>query len=176
MKPASKPADNTTPDNPVLRDVRLLLSGTSPKAYLSDEVEETYRLSRSQQFAAAEDIKQCECEIVHNASAPVLVEAALQNEKGSFLTDTGALSVRSGAKTGRSPKDKRVVAEPGAPRHSARDGTLHPCNRTKTRRRAARSSGPLSPFRPTRLSARPQAPRPTCGGAPSTSRCPRSRS
>jgi len=114
MKPASKPADNTTPDNPVLRDVRLLLSGTSPKAYLSDEVEETYRLSRSQQFAAAEDIKQCECEIVHNASAPVLVEAALQNEKGSFLTDTGALSVRSGAKTGRSPKDKRVVAEPGS--------------------------------------------------------------
>ena len=43
----------------------------------------------------------------------MLVEAALQNEKGSYLTSTGALSVRSGAKTGRSPKDKRVVAEPG---------------------------------------------------------------
>lgn len=53
----------------------------------------------------------CAAEIIRNAPAPVLVEAALQREKGSFLTDTGALSVRSGAKTGRSPKDKRVVDE-----------------------------------------------------------------
>jgi len=51
---------------------------------------------------------------VYQASAPMLVEAALQNEQGSFLTSTGALSVRSGAKTGRSPKDKRVVCEPGS--------------------------------------------------------------
>jgi phosphoenolpyruvate carboxykinase (ATP) len=28
------------------------------------------------------------------------------------LTETGALSARSGEKTGRSPKDKRVVREP----------------------------------------------------------------
>ena len=45
---------------------------------------------------------------------PVLVEAALQREKGSYLTSTGALAVRSGAKTGRSPKDKRIVEEPAS--------------------------------------------------------------
>ena len=32
-------------------------------------------------------------------------------EKGSYLTSTGALSVYSGAKTGRPPKDKRIVEE-----------------------------------------------------------------
>ena len=53
-------------------------------------------------------------EIIHNATVPILVEAALQREKGSFLTETGALSVLSGAKTGRSPKDKRVVDEPNS--------------------------------------------------------------
>ncbi|KAL3928483.1 MAG: hypothetical protein SGPRY_002369, partial [Prymnesium sp.] len=59
-------------------------------------------------------IKHCKSEIIYQAATPVLVEAALQNEKGSFLTSSGALSVRSGAKTGRSPKDKRVVVEPGS--------------------------------------------------------------
>ena len=67
---------------------------------------------RLQAFAVDEDIKQCKAEIIYNAAPSVLIEAALQREKGTFLTDTGALSVRSGAKTGRSPKDKRVVAEP----------------------------------------------------------------
>ena len=67
--------------------------------------------SRSQMYAKAEDIKMSEADIIYNASAPVLVEATLKHESGSYLTDTGALSVRSGAKTGRSPKDKRVVAE-----------------------------------------------------------------
>ena len=62
-------------------------------------MEEANANSRSHVFAKDEDIKLCEAEIVHNASAPVLVEAALQREDGSYLTDTGALSVRSGAKT-----------------------------------------------------------------------------
>lgn len=49
--------------------------------------------------------------ILRNASVPVLVEKALQHEQGSALTSTGALMTRSGVKTGRSPKDKRIVFE-----------------------------------------------------------------
>jgi len=92
-------------------DIRCLLSGTHVESK-SAEVEEANRTSRSKMFAADEDIKHCAAEIIHNAPPPVLVEAALQRENGSFLTATGALSVRSGAKTGRSPKDKRIVSEP----------------------------------------------------------------
>jgi len=94
-----------------MEDIRRILSGTCPMS-CSAVVEEANQLSRSAKFAADEDIKLCKAEIVYNAAAPVLVEAALQRETGSYLTSTGALSVRSGAKTGRSPKDKRVVAEP----------------------------------------------------------------
>lgn len=40
-----------------------------------------------------------------------LYEQAIQYEKGSFITSSGALATLSGAKTGRSPKDKRVVRD-----------------------------------------------------------------
>lgn len=40
-----------------------------------------------------------------------LYEQAIQNEKGSFITSSGALATLSGAKTGRSPRDKRVVKD-----------------------------------------------------------------
>ncbi|KAL9158361.1 hypothetical protein ABFS82_08G063200 [Erythranthe guttata] len=36
---------------------------------------------------------------------------AIKYEKGSFITSSGALATLSGAKTGRSPKDKRVVRD-----------------------------------------------------------------
>jgi ATP-dependent phosphoenolpyruvate carboxykinase len=78
------------------------------------QVEEALHNSRANVFAKEEDVKLCQADILYNAATPVLVEAALQRETGSFLTSTGALSVRSGAKTGRSPKDKRVVAEPSS--------------------------------------------------------------
>ena len=42
------------------------------------------------------------------------LQEALNTMPDSYLADSGALVVRSGAKTGRSPKDKRVVAEPGS--------------------------------------------------------------
>ena len=48
------------------------------------------------------------------ASVPVLYEAALQNEVGTALTSAGALVTDSGDKKGRSPKDKRIVDEPGS--------------------------------------------------------------
>jgi len=51
-------------------------------------------------------------EIFHNTPAPILYEHALKNEEGSFITSAGALAVSSGAKTGRSPADKRIVDEP----------------------------------------------------------------
>ncbi|CAM6102618.1 unnamed protein product [Calypogeia fissa] len=49
--------------------------------------------------------------VLYNLSPAELYEQALKYEKGSYITSTGALATLSGAKTGRSPKDKRVVKE-----------------------------------------------------------------
>jgi len=59
----------------------------------------------------AEDLGLQVKEIYYNTSPAVLYEQALKHEEGSFITSTGALSVTSGKKTGRSPKDKRIVEE-----------------------------------------------------------------
>lgn len=40
-----------------------------------------------------------------------LYEQAIKYEKGSFITSNGALATLSGAKTGRAPRDKRVVRD-----------------------------------------------------------------
>jgi len=53
-------------------------------------------------------------EIYYNSPAGVLYEQALKYEKGSEIVSSGALSVKSGKKTGRSPLDKRVVDEPSS--------------------------------------------------------------
>eukprot|EP00439_Symbiodinium_sp_Y106_P070065 s4510_g12.t1 len=50
--------------------------------------------------------------VQHNASPGTLYDEALRYEKGSAILSTGALAAFSGAKTGRSPLDKRVVEEP----------------------------------------------------------------
>ncbi len=47
--------------------------------------------------------------VFRNASPATLYEEALRTEKGATLSDTGALIAYSGDKTGRSPKDKRIV-------------------------------------------------------------------
>lgn len=52
--------------------------------------------------------------ILRNPSPAKLYEEALKNEKGSAITSTGALVAMSGAKTGRSPTDKRVVDHPNS--------------------------------------------------------------
>jgi phosphoenolpyruvate carboxykinase (ATP) len=49
--------------------------------------------------------------VLYNLSPAELYEQAIKSEKGSYITSTGALATLSGAKTGRSPKDKRVVKE-----------------------------------------------------------------
>ncbi|KAJ1297904.1 hypothetical protein BS78_01G413700 [Paspalum vaginatum] len=49
--------------------------------------------------------------VLYNLSPAELYEQAIRYEKGSFITSTGALATLSGAKTGRSPRDKRVVKD-----------------------------------------------------------------
>lgn len=51
-------------------------------------------------------------QVRRNAPPPVLYEDAIKYE-GARITSSGALAASSGSKTGRSPKDKRIVEEPG---------------------------------------------------------------
>ena len=52
--------------------------------------------------------------IYRNTAVPVLYELGLRKEEGTAISDTGALLVYSGEKTGRSPKDKRIVRHPAS--------------------------------------------------------------
>ncbi|KAF4742235.1 Protein kinase C-like 1, partial [Perkinsus olseni] len=47
--------------------------------------------------------------IMRNVTSGSLYESALRHETGTKITSCGALAVYSGAKTGRSPSDKRIV-------------------------------------------------------------------
>lgn len=49
--------------------------------------------------------------LYRNTSPSKLYELALRYEEGSALSDRGALIVKSGEKTGRTPKDKRIVID-----------------------------------------------------------------
>lgn len=51
--------------------------------------------------------------IIHNPNPARFYEEAIKFDPGSAITDTGALVVRSGKRTGRSPADKRVVETEG---------------------------------------------------------------
>lgn len=50
--------------------------------------------------------------VYRNASPALLYEHALLYDPGSAISDHGALMIRSGEKTGRSPSDKRIVDLP----------------------------------------------------------------
>ncbi|KAJ3162377.1 Protein kinase C-like 1 [Geranomyces michiganensis] len=50
--------------------------------------------------------------IKRNPSVDLAYADACKNEKGTKVTSSGALAALSGAKTGRSPTDKRIVDEP----------------------------------------------------------------
>ncbi|MEL6546213.1 MAG: phosphoenolpyruvate carboxykinase (ATP) [Myxococcota bacterium] len=56
--------------------------------------------------------------VLRNPPPSLMYEEALQNEKGTAISSTGALVAMSGAKTGRSPNDKRVV------RHGDSEGDI----------------------------------------------------
>lgn len=61
------------------------------------------------------DLKNYEINVktIHRNLTPAeLYEKALQDEEGSAIVSNGALAVLSGEKTGRSPKDKRIVTNP----------------------------------------------------------------
>lgn len=47
--------------------------------------------------------------VYRNVAPAKLYEEALRHEEGSAISSVGALVVSSGAKTGRSPKDKRII-------------------------------------------------------------------
>ncbi|KAI9886096.1 MAG: hypothetical protein M1823_002114 [Watsoniomyces obsoletus] len=66
--------------------------------------------------------------IIPNPSVAALYEDALVFETGSAITSTGALTAYSGAKTGRSPLDKRIVEEEG----SSKEVWWGPVNRPMT--------------------------------------------
>src|SRR5690348_656753 len=51
-------------------------------------------------------------EVHHNLPVSVLYEHAIRFEKDATIAENGALVAYSGAKTGRSPKDKRIVKHP----------------------------------------------------------------
>merc|ERR1719188_1403564 len=61
--------------------------------------------------AGLHDLKLDVDEIYYNSPAGTLYEQALRYEDGSAIVSSGALAVKSGKKTGRSPLDKRVVFE-----------------------------------------------------------------
>jgi len=53
-------------------------------------------------------------EVHRNLPPGALYEHAIRFEKDASIADNGALVAYSGAKTGRSPKDKRIVRNPGS--------------------------------------------------------------
>jgi len=66
-------------------------------------------------MAASFDLKEhgiTVAEIHRNLSPSVLYEHAIRHEKDSSIAEKGGLVAYSGVKTGRSPKDKRVVKQP----------------------------------------------------------------
>lgn len=51
-------------------------------------------------------------DVIRNASPARLYEEAILYDEGAAISSTGAIMLRSGAKTGRSPKDKRILDHP----------------------------------------------------------------
>src|SRR5271170_2241679 len=67
-------------------------------------------------MSASLDLRQYEIQVanvIRNAPPAVLYEDAVIHERAA-IASSGALMIRSGAKTGRSPMDKRIVDHPAS--------------------------------------------------------------
>src|SRR6201993_2472240 len=67
-------------------------------------------------------------EVHHNLSCGALYEHPIHFDKDSSIADNGALVAYSGGKTGRSPKDKRVVKHPDSQNHIWWGSVNIPCD------------------------------------------------
>ncbi|XAR48466.1 Phosphoenolpyruvate carboxykinase (ATP) [Bertholletia excelsa] len=95
-----------------------LTRDTGPKVVKGDPERKTahdhHRRHHYHQHAPTISISDSDLKFTHvlyNLSPAELYEQAIKYEKGSLITSTGALATLSGAKTGRSPRDKRVVKD-----------------------------------------------------------------
>ena len=68
-------------------------------------------------------------EVHHNLPPSALYEHAIRFEKDASIAENGALVAYSGVKTGRSPKDKRVVENPASKKRHLVGAGEHPVRR-----------------------------------------------
>jgi len=112
----SRSASSVTRADKVKASLMEQLKGAELKGWSKEEVASFLRLENQDRnivdvFSQVNELSLDVDEIFYNAPAGVLYQQALLHEKGSKIASSGALAVRSGKKTGRSPLDKRVVEE-----------------------------------------------------------------
>ncbi|KAJ6709609.1 PHOSPHOENOLPYRUVATE CARBOXYKINASE ATP [Salix koriyanagi] len=93
-----------------------LMRETGPKLVKGDPSRkgEGQQISQHHHYTPTISISDSALKLTHylyNLSPAELYEQAIKTEKGSFIASSGALATLSGAKTGRSPRDKRVVRD-----------------------------------------------------------------
>lgn len=94
----------------ITREPRHLYVPQSPRSKAAAELEHTEVVK--EMFAEMSDIGLKPVLVFHNLAVAELYEHALKYETSTHISATGALATLSGAKTGRSPRDKRVVKNP----------------------------------------------------------------
>ncbi|GAB4822462.1 hypothetical protein N2152v2_009508 [Parachlorella kessleri] len=94
----------------VTREPKHLYVPQSPRSRAAAEADQT-EVAR-EMIKEMSDIGLKPVIVYHNLSVAEYYEHALKYEPSTHIVATGALATLSGAKTGRSPRDKRVVREP----------------------------------------------------------------
>jgi len=93
-----------------MESLRTQLQGAQIQGYTPEMVAEAMKFNTGANVDL-ESLSLSVAEIFHNSPPAVLYQQALKFEKGSAIVSSGALAVKSGKKTGRSPLDKRIVRE-----------------------------------------------------------------